>query len=382
LDYLYSGQIDQNTLNPLKAVEVMKLSGVYKLEGLHQFCSKFLQNGLTNDNIFKLLKHAYSLNVETGKQLCMDYAVSHEHLFTSALTDVLGLKLYQEVMGAILKGKKDKAEVQLAFDDPIINDFKNVFESDTKDIVFSLKGEEIKVHKAMLLYQSAPLTELVTEEIKKNLPIWSLDPKYSNITAHAFDSMFRYFYYGSHQLDVIDACQLFVFAREMNLDKLTYLIEAVLARKEFSLVSIISILDIAFSPLLSSSPDLQNQLQDNGIRYAVTNIDKIDFSSLMQRSPLIGMNILTLLQQALGQSWASISAETTLTSISSEKPLTAYPERSRQSLSDPAISEDISERSESSKRGRTSLAPERKKKKTSSNNLTEKPLNRKRSNKT
>jgi len=282
----------------------------------------------------------------------------------------------------ILKGKKEKAEVQLAFDDPIINDFKNVYESDTKDVLFTLKGEDIKVHKAMLLYQSAPLTEFVTEEVRKNLPVWTLDPKYSNITAHAFDSMFRFFYYGSHQLDVIDACQLFVFAREMNLDKLTNLIEAVLARKEFSLVSIISILDIAFSPLLSSSPDLQNQLQDNGIRYAVTNIDKIDFSSLMQRNPLIGMNILTLLQQALGQSWATISSETTLTSAASEKRLTSYPELSRQSMSDPAISEDISEKSESSKRGRTSLAPERKKKKTSSNNLTEKPLNRKKSNKT
>jgi len=315
----------------------------------------------------------------------MDYAVSHEHLFTSALTDVLGLKLYQEVMGAILKGKKEKAEVHLAFDDPIINDFKNVYESDTKDIVFSLKSEEIKVHKAMLLYQSAPLTEFITEEIKKNQPVWSLDPKYSNITAHAFDSMFRFFYYGSHQLDVIDACQLFVFAREMNLEKLSHLIEAVLARKEFSLVSIIGILDIAFSPLLNSSPELQKQLQDNGIQYAVTNIDKIDFSSLMQRSPLIGMNILSLLQQALGPSWASISAETTLTSISSEKLLPSYPsELSRHSFSDPAISEDMSEKSETSKRGRTSLAPERKKKKSSSNNLTsgEKSLNRKRSNKT
>jgi len=311
LDFCYSGQIDTKELNPLKAVEVMKIAGIYKLEGLHQYCVKFVQNSISPDNIFKLLKHCDSNGVEKGKQICIDYAVDHDELFTSASAEheVLGFKLYQEVTTAILKAKKsEKHEVQLAHDDPIVPNFKAIYESDTsKDISFSFQSEEIKVHKAILLEQSPQLTELIFEESKKNSQILTLDPmRYGNITTDAFDSMFRFFYYNEQHMDIIHACQLFLFAREMKLEKLTLTIQNVLSHSDFSLHSILHILEVSFSPLMDINPELQRQLQDNGLRYALQNIDKIDFLPLRTMSPTIGMQLLILLQRILADSWSEI----------------------------------------------------------------------------
>jgi len=169
LEYCYSGQIDHSSLNPSKAVDIMKISGIYKMVGLHQICVKYIQNSLAPDNIFKLLKQCDSNGVEKGKQICMEYAVDHEDLFTSAEAEVLGFKLYQEVTTAILKAKKtEKHEVQLAYEDPIVSHFKSIYEADTtKDLVFSLQNEEIKVHRAILMIQSPQLTELIINEEKK-----------------------------------------------------------------------------------------------------------------------------------------------------------------------------------------------------------------------
>jgi len=132
-------------------------------------CVKYVQHHLAPDNIFKLLKQCDSSGVDKGKQICMEYAVDHEDLFTSAEAEVLGFKLYQEVTTAILKAKKtEKHEVQLAYDDPIVSHFKSIYEADqTKDLSFSLHNEEIKVHRAIIVNQSTQLTEFILNEEKK-----------------------------------------------------------------------------------------------------------------------------------------------------------------------------------------------------------------------
>jgi len=312
----------------------------------------------------------------------MEYIVNHENLVSAAEAELLGFKLYQEVTVGILKFKKaEKTEVLLAYDDPIVNDFKAIFESDTKDTIFSLQGEEIKVHKAMLLIQSSELTEYVNEESKKPLAFLTLDQRYCNITRDAFDSMFRFFYYSFHSFDVLHACQLFVFARDMKLTKLSHCIESVLSKRDFSIQSILPILDVAYSPLLNSNPDLQKQLQENGLQYAIHHIDKIDFSSLVQMTPLIGTNVLLLLQQCLSDHWGQISGSTTFTPLNfSEKALKSGSSFNMGSPQSPTksgaeISEDVSEKSENKKR-----TLDRKKKNKSASNLNdnkERTLNRK-----
>jgi len=309
LDFCYSGQVDYGTFTPFKALEVLKISGIYKMEGLHQFCIKYVQSSINEDNIFKLLFSCDKEGVEDGKKICIDYAVNHEDLFTSAEAEVLGFKLYQEVTTAILKAKKEeKHVVKLAFEDPIVENFKTIYESDNKDTTFFLHDQEIKVHKAILMNQSsAELVELVTENEKKNNQYYTLDAKYNNITPEALDSMFRFFYYHETKMDILHACQLFLFCKEMKLGKLSHTIEIVLNQKEFNLNSILPILDVAFSPLMNTNPELQKQLQHNGLRFAVENINKIEFIELQKMNPLIGMNILQLLQKGLSESWDIIS---------------------------------------------------------------------------
>jgi len=246
-----------------------------------------------------------------------------------------------------------------------VANFKSIYEFDNlKDMSFSLQAEEIKVHRAILLNQSPQLTELIYEESKKNPQILSLDPRYGNITAEAFDSMFRFFYYNEHHMDIIHACQLFLFAREMKLDKLSIVIQNVLRDSDFSLHSILHILDVAFSPLMEINPELQRQLQENGLRFALQNVDKIDFLPLRLMSPLIGMQLLILLQRALGENWAEIYQSSSPRIISSDRSLraasytntTSSPEKSKSD-----ISEELSDRSD---RKRTL---DRKKKQKSSN---------------
>jgi len=52
LDYVYSGQCDISTnFTPPKAIEVLKLAGIYKMEGLYQFCVKYIHQSITDKNI-------------------------------------------------------------------------------------------------------------------------------------------------------------------------------------------------------------------------------------------------------------------------------------------------------------------------------------------
>jgi len=188
---------------------------------------------------------------------------------------------------------------------------------------------------------------------KKNSVNFTLDPKYGNITVQAFDSMFRFFYYGVQHFDILHACQLFQFAKDMNLYKLSQTIEQVLSRKEFSEFSIIPLLDVAFNPLLNSNQDLQRQLQEDGLRYAVKHSDKIDFTLLQYLSPCVGMNILLLLQQTLRNNWGTISH--TVDSISlHDLPIksSSYNHTAirTQSSNSEFSQEDLSERSENKKR--------------------------------
>jgi len=290
--------------------------------------------------------------VEKGKQICIEYAVNHDSHFTSAEAEVLGHKLYSEVTAAILKSKRqDKTEVQVAYEDPIVNDFKSIYESDTKDVIFHLQGQEVRVHKSFLLIQSAEFTEFINEESRKNPLVFNLDQKYGNISSGAFDSMFRFFYYGFKQFDILHACQLFLFSREMHLDKLSIAIELALSKKDFNHLSILPILDVAFNPLLNSNPELQKTLQDNGLKFAVQNVEKIDFGVLMYMTPLVGMHILISIQHVLGTNFPnfheSASTISDLPSKSSSFNIGHIKTESRSDISDEA---SVSERSESKKR--------------------------------
>jgi len=372
--------VDYQTLTPFKALDVLKIAEIYQLEGLHQFLVKYVQSSINDNNIFKLLQQCDNSGVEKGKQICLEYAITHEDLFTSgdARVEVLGFKLYQEVTTALLKAKKaEKSEVKLAFEDPIIENFKTIYESESKDTTFSLQGQEIKVHKAILLNQSPELTEFIIENEKKNTSIYTLDPKYNYITGEAFNCLFKYFYYSEHRMDILYACQLYFFSRDMKLEKFCGVIETALGQKEFQIQSILPILNIAFSPLLSTNPELQKQLQTNGLRFAIENIAKIDFAALIVMSPLIGMHILKLLQQGLSENWNQIYQTTTpreRTIVRGPSWTFSAPEKNSKPLD---VSEDYSENPEKSESGRKRTLERKKNSKSAASSSHEKKTPRK-----
>jgi hypothetical protein len=167
----------------------------------------------------------------------------------------------------------------------------------------------------------------------------------------------------------------FLFSREMKLTKLSHTIEIVLNQKDFSLHSLLPILDVAFSPLMSTNQELQKQLQTNGLRFAVENIDKIDFASLQFMSPVIGMYILKLLQQGLSESW-DIIAQSATPRIQSERitrgsSFTVFTEKDK-SKNDLIEDITVSETTSNSTRRRVKHNTlDRKKKSTSSEKVTE-----------
>jgi len=286
-----------------------------------------MQEKLDKENIFKLLKLCDSMSVEKGKQLCIDYAVENDDLFSSNEAEILGFKLYQEVTAAILKTKKnDKektAEVQLG--DSIVDDFKNIFQSNTKDITFIFKNEEVKAHKAFLVTQSSDMTEFINRnEDPKKPGIYVLDPKYAYISPQAFEAMLKLFCYSEQHMETLHACQLFIFSREMNLTRLTQVVLNVLGKSDFSLHTVLPMLDVAYHPLMNEYADVRKYIVDNVLRYALTHMDKIEYGSLKHMSPKIAAQILSLLQLSVGHQWFNIVECTTPRSL-------AYMERRKTS---------------------------------------------------
>jgi len=117
------------------------------------------------------------------------------------------------------------------------------------------------------------------------------------------------------------ACQLFLFAHDFNLGKLSVLIEQIISTREASVTNVLALLDVAYNPLMESNPDLQRKLKETGIRYVIQNVDKIDFVPLQNMSPLIGAQILVQLQQVLASNW-----RTMIQSSSSQQLLTLLPD--------------------------------------------------------
>jgi len=322
LVYAYCGQIDYRLFNPFKAVEVMRAASVFKIDRLNQMTQKYLQSSLTIDNIFKLLKFTDTMMVDTAKKICMEFALGNADFFTSASAESLGFKLYQEVTALMLKahqGQKNPtaAEIQVTADDTIVEDFKRIYASNSsKDVSFIIQGEDVKAHKAILIDQSTEFAALVNgtlddgkdpKDTPKRVPGGPvyLDEKYANISPGAIEAMFRLFYYAEQEMEVLHACQLFVFARDFNLVRLSMVIEKIISSGEVTATTALALLDVAYNPLMAENP-LQKRLKDGGMKFVIQNVDKIDFLPLQNMSPLIGTQILQQLQQVLAPNWRSM----------------------------------------------------------------------------
>lgn len=98
LVYLYSGQVDWSTISQIQVVHLINAAVVYELERLAQLCERYLQEHLTLDEAYTLLKESHDLNIERAKKIVFYYALDHYTQFiANARAKELGIDLFQEV---------------------------------------------------------------------------------------------------------------------------------------------------------------------------------------------------------------------------------------------------------------------------------------------
>eukprot|EP01128_Nolandella_sp_AFSM9_P011921 TRINITY_DN880_c3_g1_i1.p1 TRINITY_DN880_c3_g1~~TRINITY_DN880_c3_g1_i1.p1 ORF type:complete len:529 (-),score=196.62 TRINITY_DN880_c3_g1_i1:166-1704(-) len=312
LIWAYSGVIDETDFTPFKAIEVMRACSVYNITRLMQMNEKFLQDNLTMKNIFSLLKFADSLNVQEAKDICIEFALLNGDFFTSTNAENLGFKLYQEVTSLLLKfhqnpEKQQQTIITVTEPDTIVADFSNLFESasTTGDISFLIQQEEVKAHKPLLSILSRKLAALVGNE-ELTGPI-KLDTKYQRVSPAAFKSLLKFEYYGEDNIDMLHACELMSFVKDYKLTSLYKVLENVVGGQEVSAETVLSVLDVAYHPLMDENPTLQNSLKEEGLNFTTSHVDKINFDPLMTMPPVIGTHILQALQQRIGKNWNLIA---------------------------------------------------------------------------
>jgi hypothetical protein len=188
----------------------------------------------------------------------------------------------------------------------------------TGDVSFIIHNEEIKAHKAILWHQSPEISSLLSppedskEPPKKGIV---LDLKYGRITPGAFQAMLRYFYYSDTNIGMLHATELVDFVKDFHLDRLYKVLEKVIGGQDITIDTVLSVLDVAYNPLLEENPSLQRNLQEEGLNFAVANVDKINFEPLAGLPPIIATHILQALQRRIGKNWGVV------VSASGDKPL-------------------------------------------------------------
>jgi len=204
-------------------------------------------------------------------------------------------------------------KIDMSAEDTIARDFKHIYGSTevSGDITFSIHGEEIRAHKAVLGDQSEEFAALIqhyeANKDPKKQNAYVLEDKYSRVSLKAFDSMLRFFYYGEQQIEMLSACELLPFSKDFRLGRLCALLEKIIGGQEVSIPTCLFVLDVAYNPLMGENPGLQQRLKQEGLDFTVSNMDKVDFKPLEFMSPQISSHILQRLQQTVGAKWSTLA---------------------------------------------------------------------------
>jgi len=201
----------------------------------------------------------------------------------------------------------------MSAEDTIVRDFKHIYGSTevTGDITFNVQGEEIRAHKAILADQSPEFGIFIAhydanrDPKRPNAVVF--EDKYARISLKAFESMLKYFYYGDGNIDMMSACELMPFTKDFKLLKLCTLLEKIIGGQDISVHTCLPVLDVAYNPLMQENQSLQTKLKLEGLDYAVSNLNNIDFKPLEFMSPQISSHILQRLQQTIGHKWGTLA---------------------------------------------------------------------------
>jgi hypothetical protein len=318
LVYLYSGQVDWSTISQIQVVHLINAAVVYELERLAQLCERYLQEHLTLDEAYTLLKESHDLNIERAKKIVFYYALDHYTQFiANARAKELGIDLFQELSiknvdpesKQIIESLKVLREITEK--DTIIEDFRKLYEtSDNSDVTFLIENKHIKCHRAILADASSSFEPLWEgDKIRKPIPLD--EKKFPTFSAEAFHAMLKFIYFSDEKIDPLPATELIIFAKEFNLPKLLRVCEDII-RRGIAVNTVLAILHVSYT--MSDKPDLRKELKTNCLEFLVTHLDQVKLDPLAKMDARIAADILLAVQMEIGNRWkidASVSSKIT-----------------------------------------------------------------------
>ena len=299
LEYLYTGQVDFQSMSPENIMELNKGAKQFNLKRLSFLCDDYFQQNLSMSNIFHVLTVAHKLNEPTVKSFCKFYCIEH---FNEIVTDtaglhVLGIDLFQEVVTAYLTYQATQSLSRVQLGDPpvntVVNDMERLYKMmPYSDFKFFVDGEEFTCHKAILGGVSEKFKLIIKDAPSSGIPL-------NGVSSNAFRSMLKYIYYGCDDIEPLPACELVGFARQYDLFDLVTLCENKI-RNSIEQTTVLGILEVAYQPEMAQKQELVQELKSKTFPFVAENFDKIDLSPLQtkmnQKSVMIAADLLVYLQ--------------------------------------------------------------------------------------
>lgn len=293
LEFLYTGMVDFPKLLDKDILHLNAAARHFKLARLSYLCERWLREHMTIESVFHLLKEATDQNETRVKGFCMQFALQHYNDFISNKDGIyiLGIELFQEVVAAFQTNPPAPEEIppDKAPQDTLLEDFKRMYNlMPFSDITFTIEGEQIKCHKAILAAHS---DAFVTYLFKEG------GAQQEKITATAFKSMLKFLYYGDDNIDPLYACELVEFSRRYKLHSLLRICEDKI-RTNVTMDTVLEIINVASMPAEPGKEDLTAELKNKAYPFLLEHLTEIDLTPLRMYNPLICIEILQRLQDA------------------------------------------------------------------------------------
>jgi hypothetical protein len=312
----YTDKIDVHAVPLTDLVKVIKAATHYQMDRLSQICEQHLQASLTLENIWELLSLSHSQKVERARTLCMEFAFTHHD---ALLADPRFRKLEVDLIvdEGQLYGKHKKElesgwlppKVEVVAISTLVDDFKALYDSMSgSDHVIVVEKQNIKCHKAILGHASPKLMELADAKDPVSMP-----KEFKSVSADTFSALLRYLYYGNTDIAPMAATQLISFAKQLGLQTLVDICEAKI-RHGIDTSTCLSILEVAYHPLLKDRDDLQKELKVNCRAFFIDHIRDIAMEPLRSMDSAIGADLLIAVQKQIGTSW-TISGDAVHSSV-------------------------------------------------------------------
>jgi len=293
LEFLYTGMVDFPKLADKEILFLVKAARHFKLDRLSYLCERWLNEHMTIESVFHLLKAATDLEEDRIKGFCLQFALKHYNDFIANKDGIyiLGIELFQEVVAAFQTNPAPPASIypEGGPPDTLLEDFKKLYDRmPYSDLNVTCGPENIKCHKAIL---TAFSDSLANNLVKDDTP--------QNISATAFKSLLQFCYFGHGEVDAKPACELVAFCRRNKLATLLRICEDKI-RNSINADTVLDILGVSYLPA-DGKQDLVDELQAKCFPFILEHLDQVNLSMAKAFNPLMTIDLLLQLQSSCKQ---------------------------------------------------------------------------------